>query len=533
VGAFETYANVTFATQANLNLFETYANLTYATKTALQTLDANVGAFETYANVTFSTQANAASQQTQINTLNSEFATLNANVGAFETYANATFSTSTYANANVSAYLASNISTPIGTTANVYAGNLITTSGVYWANGAAYSTPFSGNLLGSTLTDSVNTRVLIQPSTTGQMTYAPGTLNYYSTNQTLAVTTNAVSYISGNIVNAAIDGTILFASNAAIGLQSSYNTALKYIYGQNNYLQVTPVTANSMTAGDRIRGTGFITEILGNNTVWGSINAGAAVSSYVISNSAFTNYVGPGSIGALVGMSGASYASPTATASANVQYTSSYFGFAGYNNATPALNRQASSIVYARIVSGSIGMPTPLQSNVTITNAVMIHVPNAWAVYGSGTVTNRYALFNEDNTTSIQTNGNIVFGNAYTGAGGNVAASGYLINAKDRVIALGTTSGAVSLDVSQGSTWTITLNGTLTLSTATFLSAFAGTSATLIVTQDATGSRPLSTSGIKWAGGNNTLSVPANAIDVINFYYDGTNWLGSLVNGYV
>ena len=83
-------------------------------------LRANVGAYQIYAN------ANAASQQTTINTVN-------ANIGAFQTYANLTFGGGSYGNIEVAAYLLDN-------TANV--ANLITTGGVFWANGNAYS---SGN----------------------------------------------------------------------------------------------------------------------------------------------------------------------------------------------------------------------------------------------------------------------------------------------------------------------------------------------------------------------------------------------------
>jgi hypothetical protein len=53
----------------------------------------------------------------------------------------------------------------------------------------------------------------------------------------------------------------------------------------------------------------------------------------------------------------------------------------------------------------------------------------------------------------------------------------------------------------------------------------------LILTQDGTGSRLL-TSDLKYAGASKTLSTAASAIDVINIFYDGTNYLASLVKGY-
>ena len=50
---------------------------------------------------------------------------------------------------------------------------------------------------------------------------------------------------------------------------------------------------------------------------------------------------------------------------------------------------------------------------------------------------------------------------------------------------------------------------------------------TLLVTQDGTGGRTLS-STMKFSGGSKTLSTGANAIDVITIFYDGTNYLASL-----
>jgi hypothetical protein len=54
---------------------------------------------------------------------------------------------------------------------------------------------------------------------------------------------------------------------------------------------------------------------------------------------------------------------------------------------------------------------------------------------------------------------------------------------------------------------------------------------TLILTQDATGSRTL-TSTMKFAGGSKTLSTQTSAIDVISIVYDGTNYLAGLSKGF-
>ena len=90
---------------------------------------------------------------------------------------------------------------------------------------------------------------------------------------------------------------------------------------------------------------------------------------------------------------------------------------------------------------------------------------------------------------------------------------------------LGTTSGTLTPDPNNGSVQKITLNNNLTLNALSNVAQ--GDSLTLLVTQDGTGGRTLS-STMKFSGGSKTLSTGANAIDVITIFYDGTNYLASL-----
>ena len=97
------------------------------------------------------------------------------------------------------------------------------------------------------------------------------------------------------------------------------------------------------------------------------------------------------------------------------------------------------------------------------------------------------------------------------------------------VYSIGTTSGTISPTPTNGQWQTITLDGNLTLND--FTSASAGHSINLIIKQDATGSRTL-TSSMKWEGGSKTLSTAANAVDIASIYYDGTDYWASLTKGY-
>lgn len=100
---------------------------------------------------------------------------------------------------------------------------------------------------------------------------------------------------------------------------------------------------------------------------------------------------------------------------------------------------------------------------------------------------------------------------------------------RETIYAFGTTNGTIAPNASTASVFTITLNGNLTLNA--FTNPIAGQAITMIVTQDATGSRTLS-STMKFAGASKTLTTTATNIDVINVFYDGTNYLASLVKGF-
>jgi hypothetical protein len=64
-----------------------------------------------------------------------------------------------------------------------------------------------------------------------------------------------------------------------------------------------------------------------------------------------------------------------------------------------------------------------------------------------------------------------------------------------------------------------------------FTNPLAGQSMTVIIVQDGTGSRTMS-STMRFAGGIKTLSTGAGAVDMIGVLFDGTDYLASLIKGY-
>ena len=88
-------------------------------------------------------------------------------------------------------------------------------------------------------------------------------------------------------------------------------------------------------------------------------------------------------------------------------------------------------------------------------------------------------------------------------------------------------STAITLDLTNGTVQIITLTGnaTITMPTAT-----SGKSFIMYLKQDATGSRTVTWSTVKWAGGTApTITSTASRQDILSFFADGTNWFGVVV----
>jgi hypothetical protein len=118
---------------------------------------------------------------------------------------------------------------------------------------------------------------------------------------------------------------------------------------------------------------------------------------------------------------------------------------------------------------------------------------------------------------------------AFTTLTASTSIAGPLKGYSESVYAL-TYALTMSPDVANGNVQKVTLTGNTTISA--FTNPVAGQSITLILQQDATGSRTL-TSTFKFSGGSKTLTTTANAIDVLYVFYDGTNYLASLSKGFV
>lgn len=85
-------------------------------------------------------------------------------------------------------------------------------------------------------------------------------------------------------------------------------------------------------------------------------------------------------------------------------------------------------------------------------------------------------------------------------------------------------STAITLALTNGTVQIITLTGNATITMPT---AVSGKSFIMFLKQDATGSRTVTWTTVKWAGGTApTITATASRQDIYSFFSDGTNWYG-------
>jgi hypothetical protein len=94
-----------------------------------------------------------------------------------------------------------------------------------------------------------------------------------------------------------------------------------------------------------------------------------------------------------------------------------------------------------------------------------------------------------------------------------------------------TYASTIAPNAALANAFAVTLTGNMTMNVPT--NAVPGTTYRVELIQDATGSRLLTLgTGFKTAGGAPTLTTAANAIDRLNFFYDGTTFWAELFKAY-
>jgi len=106
-------------------------------------------------------------------------------------------------------------------------------------------------------------------------------------------------------------------------------------------------------------------------------------------------------------------------------------------------------------------------------------------------------------------------------------------NYVESVVAIGTVTTTNTISLTNGTVQTATLTAS-TACTFTMPTATAGKSFILLLKQAAsTGNGTATFTGVKWGtAGAPTISATAGKMDILTFVADGTNWYGSIAQGY-
>ena len=163
-------------------------------------------------------------------------------------------------------------------------------------------------------------------------------------------------------------------------------------------------------------------------------------------------------------------------------------------------------------------------------------------ITGSGTITMAGTLAVANGGTGITSFGTGVA----TALGQNVSGSGSIVlgtsptvnnptvtNYVESVVAIGTVTTTNTIALTNGTVQTATLTAS-TACTFTMPTATAGKSFVLLLKQAAaTGNGTATFTSVKWGtAGAPTITATAGKMDILTFFADGTNWYGSIAQGY-
>ncbi len=346
--------------------------------------------------------------------------------------------------------------------------------------------------------------------------------------------TNTKSLASSLLIDAKVGGTSQFsvssagnilAKNANLGnlatanyLGGTLTTAAQPNITSVGNLSTLTVTGN-IDAGN-VNGSIFgpVQGIIGGSTpniasftdvdLSGNLFAGNAnLGNHVAANF----FSGNGSL--LTGVSATTAVSAT-NAAALLQNTSTsttaYLTFS-----TSSSNGNASAVINTNITANL--------SNTSITAKTFVGNLTG-AATSAATVTNgaQTSITSVGTLTGLGVSGNLVANNI----GANLIT---LKSYTETVLSPVNTGAAISPNVANGTIFNFIANANFTFNGLT--GATTGSSATIIIKQDATGSRVM-TSNIKFAANSKTLSTAAESIDIISVFYDGSAYYATLSKGY-
>jgi hypothetical protein len=398
------------------------------------------------------------------------------------------------------------------------------------------SAPFGYRTFSTVLSVSDTFYYAIQGQSTAEWEIGVGT--YASTNQ-FARTTVLASSASNSAVSFSSGTKNVFITLAAartLQLKSSDTpTAGSIPYGDGSTLSYSSVG----TAGQVLLSGGS------GSPTWSSAGTGSVTSVAVSGGTTgLTTSGGPvttsGTItlaGTLATTNGGTGGTATPTA-----------GTIPYGTGT-ALAYSAAGTSGQVLTSGGAGAPTwttvtgtGTATSVDVSGGTTGLTYSGGPITGSGTITMAGTLAVANGGTGITSFGTGVA----TALGQNVSGSGSIVlgtsptvnnptvtNYVESVVAIGTVTTTNTIALTNGTVQTATLTAS-TACTFTMPTATAGKSFVLLLKQAATtGNGTATFTSVKWGtAGAPTITATAGKMDILTFFADGTNWYGSIVQGY-
>jgi len=386
------------------------------------------------------------------------------------------------------------------------------------------SAPFGYRTFSTVLSVADTFYYAIQGQSTAEWEIGVGT--YASTNQ-FARTTVLASSASGSAVSFS-SGTknvfITLAATRTLQLKSSDTpTAGSIPYGDGSTLSYSSVG----TAGQVLISGGS------GSPTWSSAGTGSVTSVAVSGGTTgLTTSGGPVTTSGTITIAGT-----LATANGGTGGTATpTAGTIPYGTGT-ALGYSAAGTSGQVLTSGGAGAPTwttvtgtGTVTSVDVSGGTTGLTYSGGPITGSGTITMAGTLAVANGGTGVTSStgtGSVVLGTSPTV--NNPTVTNYV----ESVVAIGTVTTTNTIALTNGTVQTATLTAS-TACTFTMPTATAGKSFVLLLKQAATtGNGTATFTSVKWGtAGAPTITATAGKMDILTFFADGTNWYGSIAQGY-